>query len=47
MNDDVVAEALEAVWEEQQTIVHRAKHRAWTDEDKQTSGVVVSGMVMK
>ncbi|HAX8354752.1 ParB/RepB/Spo0J family partition protein [Enterobacter kobei] len=42
VNDDVVAEALEAVWEEQQTIVHRAKHRAWTDEDKQTSGVVVS-----
>ncbi|EPL2251492.1 ParB/RepB/Spo0J family partition protein [Klebsiella aerogenes] len=42
VNDDVVAEALEAVWEEQQTIAHRAKHRAWTDEDKQTSGVVVS-----
>ncbi|NJQ21754.1 ParB/RepB/Spo0J family partition protein [Pantoea sp. LS15] len=40
--DDVRSEALEAVWEEQQTIGHRAKHRAWTEEDKQTSGVVVS-----
>lgn len=40
--DDVRSEALEAVWEVQQTIGHRAKHRAWTEEDKQTSGVVVS-----
>lgn len=40
--DDVRSEALEAVWEEQQTIGYRAKHRAWTEEDKQTSGVVVS-----
>ncbi len=42
VNDDVVAGALEAVWEEQQTIAHRAKHRAWTDEMKQSAGVVVS-----
>ncbi|EJC5723908.1 MULTISPECIES: ParB/RepB/Spo0J family partition protein [Enterobacteriaceae] len=42
VSDDVAAEALEAIWEEQQTIAHRAKHRAWTEEDKQTSGVVVS-----
>ncbi|WP_395306072.1 ParB/RepB/Spo0J family partition protein [Enterobacter sp. ECC-019] len=42
VSDDVAAEALEAVREEQQTIAHRAKHRAWTEEDKQTSGVVVS-----
>ena len=42
VNDDVAAEALEAVREEQQTIAHRAKHQAWTEEDKQTSGVVVS-----
>ncbi len=42
VSDDVAAEALEAIWEEQQTISHRAKHRAWTVEDKQTSGVVVS-----
>lgn len=42
VSDDVAAEALEAIWEEQQTISHRAKHRAWTEEDKQTSGVVVS-----
>ncbi len=38
VNDDVVAGALEAVWEEQQTIAHRAKHRAWTDEMKQSAG---------
>ena len=44
VNDDVVAGALEAVWEEQQTIAHRAKHRAWTDEMKQSAGVVVSGL---
>ncbi|MDQ5429624.1 hypothetical protein RCE35_29330, partial [Klebsiella pneumoniae] len=42
VNDDVLAGALEAVWEEQQTIAHRAKHRAWTDEMKQSAGVVVS-----
>lgn len=40
VNDDVLAGALEAVWEEQQTIAHRAKHRAWTDEMKQSAGVV-------
>lgn len=44
VNDDVLAGALEAVWEEQQTIAHRAKHRAWTDEMKQSAGVVVSGL---
>ncbi|WP_200780778.1 ParB/RepB/Spo0J family partition protein [Klebsiella oxytoca] len=42
VNDDVIAEALRDVWLEKQTIEYRAKHRAWSDKDKQSSGVVVS-----
>ncbi|HGS6999480.1 TPA: ParB/RepB/Spo0J family partition protein [Klebsiella pneumoniae] len=37
-----VAVALETVWEEQQTIQHRAKLQAWTEDNKKTAGVVVS-----